>query len=183
MKAWLRLVLVLFLVGGGFVDLASCATLFPQLSDKGTAGVFLFVVMLLCAAFQVISGLMVTQKPRSTGILRAAIALQIPWITSPLLSYRLMGGAGFWIMASSAPLSDAGQFIGSLYWRFQFGGFESMGIGESLPWSLGVNLIALTLFLLLPPVVKTKRPIRDATEDELTFWDSLPKPPAISSPK
>lgn len=178
LKTWLRLTLVLFLIGGGSVELISVAQASSQVAEFGPTTLVLFVLMSLFAAIQVITGLLLTHSPASTWLLRVTVALQIPWITSPILSYRVMGGIGTWIIASSGPLSDAGQLIGPMYQRIQFGGYESLGFEQSLPWSLGINLVALILFLFLPPVVRNKRATDPRSEAEDAFWDSLPKPPA-----
>jgi hypothetical protein len=179
LKAWVRLILVAFMVGGGFLGLVVTIDEFSQLAEKGPLGLVVFSIMMILVLFEIFAGLLLTHSPDHTMLVRLAIQLQIPWITSPIVSFRFMCGAGIWLVVSAGSLADAGRLAGeNVRWRGQFGIHESLGIGEDLPWSLGVNFIALILLFLIPPVTKSQRSISSRKNiEEPTFWDTLPKPP------
>lgn len=139
MTTWLRMVLVLILVGGGFMgfSITSVAIVGGQ-----TEGVSAKAVMAFLAAiyiFIVWAGLEFVQDPNRRILLYAALGLQTVWCSTPLLTYQLWGGANL--------------NLGLLGWKVQAG--ASFGAGCYLTFfqpttiGFGVNLVAIALLVLL----------------------------------
>jgi hypothetical protein len=178
MKTWLRLTLVVVLVGGGFVDLAAGTEQFSTLVSKGIPGQILFCLLILLALFELVAGLLLVHDSEHRALLRSAIALQIPWISSPIIRFQLICGFGacFWLRPGLPELDGLSRYVG---WRWQIGGFETLGLGGQAEWNIGLNFVALLLFFLVPAPLKAPKPnAQSRTLAEPSFWDTLPKPPS-----
>lgn len=136
MKAWLRLLLVTMNVGGGFTGIAvGVQGLFssPNHRIAHLAELFLFT-------FVTLSGLVFVHDPRRSGPLLVAVALQIPWVSSPLIVYQLISGFAVNVAVI------AGSFRWSVTWLGSEADLTSL---HGAPWGVGVNLLALVVFVLL----------------------------------
>jgi hypothetical protein len=105
--------------------------------------------MIACSAFITASGLVLVYDPRRTRLAGVALALQIPYLCSPLFMYKLICGVGLYTVLSLEPIEDlvhVGEHIGI---RFQLGGYWSLAIWEEHPLGIGVNWVALFLFIML----------------------------------
>jgi len=140
MKNWLRLTLITLTVGGGFTGFSvTLQQLFnPQSQQPGYF--VLLIVFLALYGFITASGLVFVQNPRRTGPLVVALAMQIPWVSSPLVAYRFT--SGFHITIGLI----GGSFGGGLH----LGSDWQCSVFQQLPWGIGVNLFAvLVVFLLI----------------------------------
>jgi hypothetical protein len=139
MKSWLRLTLITVTVGGGFTGVA--ITLQALFARQTQAPVYyaLMLAFLALFAFVTASGLAFVHNPERTGPLIVALALQIPWVSSPIIAYRL--AAGFQISIALI----GGHFAGG----FRLGSDFQINLFQQLPWGAGVNLFALALLVLL----------------------------------
>lgn len=90
-------------------------------------------------AFITTSGLVFVHNPQRTELLMISTALQIPWVSSPLLAYRL--AAGFQVSVA--------LIGGRLNGGFRLGSDFQINVLQRLPWGVGVNLFALLLLVLL----------------------------------
>src|SRR3974390_169512 len=92
MKTWIRWILLVLTIGGGFMGLAlTMEALFKQV----TGGFFSYLmggVALALYIFIIVSGLLFAESPKHLTPLRVAFLLQIPWISSPVLVYGLSSG-------------------------------------------------------------------------------------------
>ena len=148
MSTWLRLTLITMAVGGGFtgVALTSQALFSPQVTGRPGL-VAICVVFLLLHLFVVISGLLFVQNPTRVMPLVVALAIQIPYLSSPLVTYRfadgLIGGVG---------IAETGPFgwirLGS-DWQFN--------LLQPLPWGLGINLVAVAVLAALSLSIARQR--------------------------
>jgi len=149
MKLWLRLTLITLTVGGGFTGFSvTLQQLFKPQSQEPVYFILL-VVFLALYAFVTASGLVLVQNPRRTGPLFIAIAMQIPWVCSPLISYRFTSGFHVTI----------GLIGGSFGGGFHFGSDWQCSVFQQIPWGIGVNLFAVLVLVLLarsvqPPDVR-----------------------------
>lgn len=147
MRPWLRLTLILMTVGGGFAGFA--VTLQSLLNSLSAPPLNLFLTLLFAGlyAFVVASGLWFTHDPKRTDLLLAALAIQIPSISYSSFVYLFSAGL-VWIISISGPEKDntVGVHVG---WEMYFGGSWKVSIRDGNPLRIGVNLVALTLFLLL----------------------------------
>jgi hypothetical protein len=154
MKSWLRLLLVLLTVGGGFAGATFTSVGF--FGAQGASAVLYFVEFVLYV-FITASGLLFVHDASHTTLLVIGLALQIPWLSNPLFTYLLKSGCGLSIglVGDSANLSFK---------------FETLWLGSEVqvtmhpepPWVLGVNLVPLVLLLLLWQARKAAKP-RQAT--------------------
>jgi len=144
MKPWLRLTLVTVTIGGGFTGVA--ITLQSLVSAQGQPPVYYVLMLAFFAlyAFVTISGVVFVHDPSRIRLLIAAIALQIPWVSSPLIAYKF--AAGFQICAALI----GGRFAGG----FRLGSDFQINFFQQLPWGIGINFFALALLVLL---VRTRR--------------------------
>jgi hypothetical protein len=138
MKSWLRLTLITVTIGGGFTGVAiTLQALFRP--SQPPAYYLLMLAFLALFAFITVSGLVFVHKPERTDLLIVALALQIPWVSSPIIAYKL--AAGFQVCIALI----GGRFAGG----FRLGSDFQINVFQLLPWGAGVNLFALALLVLL----------------------------------
>jgi hypothetical protein len=169
MKPWLRLLLVTVSVAGGFTGMGVVIANFAN--AHSAVQMTLWVVFLGLYGFVTISGLIFLYDPKRTRPLVAALALQIPWISSPVLVYQFAAGVLAAITLGTPEETDRiGVHLGgSLLFgaHFQF----RLGSNVDVPISVGVNVVAVVLLVLLvrangtyvqPPDLPM--PIRDSSD-------------------
>jgi hypothetical protein len=139
MKPWLRLTLVTVTVGGGFTGVTMTLQTILGAQNQPLSYYMLVVVFLAVFVFVTVSGLVFVHNPRRTGPLIVSLALQIPWVSSPIIAYKL--AAGFQVCVA---LID-GRFAGG----FRLGSDFQINFFQQLPWGAGINLFALALLILL----------------------------------
>src|SRR5262245_48019204 len=139
MKPWLRLTLITVTVGGGFTGVA--ITLQSLLARQSQPPVYyvLMAAFLGLFAFVTISGLVFVHNPQRTDLMTISLALQIPWVSSPIITYKL--AAGFQVCVALI----GGRFAGG----FRLGSDFQIYFFQRLPWGAGINLFALLLLVLL----------------------------------
>jgi len=139
MKTWLRWLLIVLSVGGGFTGIA--VTFEALFRNEASLGVWLacgFAILLYM--FVVVSGLIFADSPTRTLPLVAALIIQIPWVSSPIFDYGFC--AGFRI--------SAGLLDGKIVLNGRLGSyFEIFFFGSSHPWGVGINFFALLVLILL----------------------------------
>jgi hypothetical protein len=144
MKQWLRATLIILSIGGGFAGASLSVPLFANAS----LGIALIVlVFILLYAFVAATGLLFALDERRTKPLSIALALQLPFLSSPLLIYKF--GAGFLatlFIGGPSPADNIGVRVG---WEWYFGAFWRFGLMENAPWTLGINIIPLVMLILL----------------------------------
>jgi hypothetical protein len=139
MKTWLRLTIVLFIVGGGFTGFTA-----------------------------------------TISALRIVLAAQVPWISSPYILYKFECGGSLLIFASSGSIaSGLWRITEHVGWWAALGAGWKAGVYEVRPWTFGVNLIAIALYILLGAPVRTKRTEELTNAEKPNFWDTVPKPPTL----
>jgi len=169
MKTWIRLVLVLITVGGGFsLFIVSITSLPPELT-QGTPVTKVLAAILVCmmigsGVLVTVSGLLFVHDPRCIWPMRIGLAIQIPWLSCPLMTYRMMCGAGLTILTSVKPPENV-MLIGTHFaWFPEFGTTYNLRIAE-YPWGFGINLVALFFFLLVGAVARTQRSSAPASDE------------------
>lgn len=142
MSVLLRLVAILQ-IAGGFYGLAS--TLMRLASGgAGGAAVLVLVICLLLSTFAMIAGVLLLEGDAlGERLSRIALALQIPVIATPWLSYA-------WHVGATVPLQFrfGRSVVVDLDWSVPSEAFRLALAGPSTA-ALGVNLLALVLWLVL----------------------------------
>jgi hypothetical protein len=121
MKTWLRLLLILVSVGGGFTGAALTAQVITHPGKQQASNPIVFGLMLAIFCFVTVSGILFVYDPRRTKLLQLALWLQVPWISSSILLYKLLFGFAFYFFLSAEPLEGGGLITEHLGWQFQFG--------------------------------------------------------------
>jgi len=78
-----------------------------------------------------------------------ALALQIPWLSSPLIAYEFAAGFRCTVAVIGGSFKWGVTWLGANY---------ELGLLEDNPWGVGVNLFAVVMFVLLWWSVKTPKP-------------------------
>jgi hypothetical protein len=151
MKPWLRATLILLSIGGGFAGVSLSIPLFANANFGIALIIFVFILMY---AFVAATGLLFALDERKTKPLCIALALQLPFLSSPLLIYKF--GAGFLatlFMGGPSPADNIGFRVG---WEWYFGAFWRFGLLENAPWTVGINIVPLVMLILLRRAVHDK---------------------------
>ncbi len=170
MRAWLRLTLIAATVGGGFMGFVICLQAMIEAKNQPAAFYALMLAFSALYAFVTSSGLVFAHAPDRTRLLSFALAVQVPWVSSPLLAYRFAAG----IMLS------VGLFGGQPGFLVRLGSDIQVNFFQELPWGIGVNVAALALFVLVqqsvrPPATPPQRPA-EVPEDPAPAESSEPPP-------
>ena len=139
MKSWLRLTLITVTVGGGFTGVAITLQSLLARQSQPLVNYALMLAFLALFAFVTISGLVFVHDPERTGLMIVSLALQIPWVSSPIIAYKL--AAGFQVCIA--------LIGGRLGGGFRLGSDFQINFFQQLPWGAGINLFALVLLVLL----------------------------------
>jgi hypothetical protein len=132
-------------VGGGFTGVALAVQLLVNSPNWGTQNLLLTTLLLLLYAYVTGAGLVFAQSPRRTGPLFAALAIQVPLISSSLLVYKFAAGFEAFLRASYS--HDAGGL--TLNFDSFFGSRSTVAVLQQNPVAVGVNLWAVVLLILL----------------------------------
>ncbi len=139
MNTWIKRIHLVFTIGGGFTGFVVSLTALPSALGQKVAAV---VLVSTCAAFYVyaiVLGVRMAEGRASRSHLLWFYGLQLLVVSSPLIAYQLSSGAHFNL-----------GFIGSSFnWNAQLGANYSVTLLQNAPWGIGVNLIALTMFLIV----------------------------------
>ena len=153
MQPWLRLTLITMTVGGGFTGVAITLQSILNAHNQPPIQCLLIMGFLGLFAFVTVSGLLFVQNPQRIGPMIVALALQIPWVSSPLIAYKF--AAGFQVCAARI----GGRFFGGV----SLGSDFQIAFFQKLPWGGGINFFAMALLILLAGSVRTPNAAPTAT--------------------
>ncbi len=146
MKTWLRWILIVMSVGGGFVGLLITLLSLPSMNPATPFGVAVTLAFAGLYGFVMIAGLLFARDESRIGPLRLSLWLQVPVITSPLISWQFT--SGFHItFGLIGGLLGVNTFIGSI-WYFS--------LLKGGPWGVAVNLFAVLLLVMLAQVGRSR---------------------------
>jgi hypothetical protein len=146
MSSWLRLTLVTVTVGGGFAGFAATFVSLFNNPEEGLLALLLRIAFLGLYAYVTISGLMFVHDPRLTRHLAIALALQIPWISSPLALYLFTAGPAA-IIGVGSPTKPRSFF--TIEWKLFLAGTWRFSMFQGDRWGMGINLFAMAILMLL----------------------------------
>src|SRR5580765_4473399 len=137
MNIWLRRLLLILLIGGGFAGLALITEfVFQPIKPIARIAMLGFI----CAyCYSIFIGLKLSEGTASLNYVRLYYALQIPFLSSPIITYRFGSGLQVTLAIIESGLTSSCR-LGS---EFQF------AIGSSAPWGIGINFVGLAILLLL----------------------------------
>jgi hypothetical protein len=137
MNAWLRRLLLVLTIGGGFVGVLLTIPFLAQ-ADKVIAYVMVIAFVALYG-YGIFLGLKLSEGVAPLRALRVYFALQIPFISSPLVAYRFSTGFQTTIAIGQSRLA--------VDWRL--GSEGQFALFSSAPLGIGLNIVALAIVLLL----------------------------------
>src|SRR5687767_6635220 len=108
MSTWLRLTLVTMTVGGGFTGVAITVQGWQPAREVGGGTTAVLAAFLVLYAFVLASGLLLVHDPRRTRPVAAALALQVPMVSSPVITYQLTAGLHATVSVGEAGLQRMG---------------------------------------------------------------------------
>jgi len=139
MNKLLKIIVSLIQIGGGLVGigLIGCSLLTDQLP---TSTAIIHIAFIFVFLFGILAGLALLKKPK-LGLSLSAVfqAMQIPIFKGSMAAYSMSSGACFNIYWHEAGFG----------FNFSFGSRYHFSIGNGNPWLIGVNILALILFILL----------------------------------
>jgi hypothetical protein len=160
MRTWLRLTLVAITVGGGFPLVFGMYEAFrSDLIWNSPATVALLCIMAGVAIFVTVSGLLFVHDPRCIRPMQFAIALQIPWFSSPWFAYKMVYGLSLIAFLGekspngNIPGLQVGGPNGYIGYQPEFGTSFFVTFAHS-PFGIGINLIAVLLILMIRSSVR-----------------------------
>jgi hypothetical protein len=139
MKTWLRWLLIVHTIGGGFCGFVITLQGMFQLEKADPVVLSLFCGFAALFVITVLSGLLFVDNPRCTVPLIVVTILQIPWISSPILTFGFTSGFRF-------VLGVLGE---NLLLSCQLGSECHIFFLQQRPWGLGINLFAVLILGLL----------------------------------
>jgi len=156
MKHWFRLSLILLTVGGGFCGFAItwqslCNVL--KSSENNPVNIILLVIFLALYGLVVASGLVFAHDQRKSAFLFVSFILQVPWISSPVFSYRFTAGL------HATVGNVGGNWIGGI----SLGSDWQCALMQQAPWGFGLNLFAVFMLILLARFVRTSKSLLEPT--------------------
>ena len=137
MNAWFRRLLLILTIGGGFVGITVTIQFFLH-ANKAIAYI-VAVAFLGLYRYGIFVGFKLSEGSVPLRHLRLYFALQVPLISSPLITYRFCSG----LQATVAIIQQGFR------WDWRLGSAWQFVIHSSAPWGVGINLVALAIVLLL----------------------------------
>lgn len=139
MNRFLKMIVLLVQIVGGLLGLSLIGQSFLK-EHLAQITVIFHIVFIFVFSFGIVAGAALIFKPR-LGLVLSAIfqAIQIPFVTGPMVAYSLSSGAC---------LNLYKQATG---WGFNFflGSHYVFYLNSRQPWLIGINIVALVLFIFL----------------------------------
>jgi hypothetical protein len=129
-----------------------------QIGQNRQTAAILILTMIALSIFITVCGLAFVNDPRRIRLIEVALAVQVPYISSPLLVYKLICGTGLYTVVCLEPVDDLAILFGHIGVRFQFGGYSSLAFWEQHPVAIGVNWVPLLLFLIVRHSMRVASP-------------------------
>jgi|HubBroStandDraft_1064217.scaffolds.fasta_scaffold81906_2 hypothetical protein len=167
-KTWLRLTLVTMTIGGGFTGVVVTSQAFSNAEGHGPAHLVLMSGFLALYAFVTASGLFFVWDARCIRPVLAALAIQVPWISTPVIVYKFAAGSHA-VLTVGSP-EEAGNFGLRFGAEAMLGSIFRFELFQEAHWSIGVNFAALLLLVLSWP--RARRPEEIVTGAEKSGQES-----------
>ena len=139
MPIWWRRILAIATLGGGFTGVVITLAAIFSAEEKPLLGTALAVLVTLFYAYGVALGLALAEGRNPRKQLSIYYGLQIPIFASPDFAYHFFSGFYLCVVVSG------GQFGAN----FQLGSEWVLTFHQMLPWTVGINLFALAVVVML----------------------------------
>lgn len=150
MNRWIRHVLIVLQVGGGFMGLSLMVTSLKSAQNMPSHAVIGFSLFACIFLLGIVSGLALVDRLR-IGIILSAVyqALQIPIVSSSSATYRLLSGLQIGIQWRESRVGIT----------FDCGAGYFFGWMQGAPFQIGINVLALGLLIYLLTVKPEGKPL------------------------
>jgi hypothetical protein len=139
MNKSLKTIVLIIQIGGGLFGLGLIGRLLLMEQTTPSAAI-VHGVFILVFTFGIVAGVALIMRPKLGLRLSAVFQLmQIPILTGPTVAYALFSGACFNLFCHGTGLG----------FNFLFGSRYYLAIQSGEPWLVGINALALVLFILL----------------------------------
>ncbi|HAS8156254.1 hypothetical protein [Vibrio vulnificus] len=151
MNKYLKGILILLLVGGGFGGLLEIIVFSLSNTSSHPLVNFIFVIGFVILSFQIYAGMVLVFNDGKITPAIISLIMQIPIIWLPAFAYQFSSGFLIYIIHQS-PIIQAGWHVGD---------YLVLHIGPNSPFKLGfgVNIIAATLLIIL--LITSMKSIRE----------------------
>ena len=139
MKPWLRWALIITQVGGGFTGIVITLDYLQNSEHMDLPGLVISIGFMVLYTLATIAGMLFVQNERRTLPLRAALWLQIPWISSRVIAWQF--AAGLCVAVTLIGAAPGVEFWLGSVWQFY--------LLRELPVGIGVNLFPVLMLFLL----------------------------------
>ena len=139
MKKSLKIIVSIIQIVGGLVGLGLIGR--SLLTEQTTHSIAIGqVVFILAFTFGIVAGVILIMRPK-LGLWLSAVfqAMQIPILIGPTVAYALFSGVCFNLYRHATGFG----------FNFLFGSRYYLAIRSGEPWMVGINALALVLFVLL----------------------------------
>ncbi|CAH0542932.1 hypothetical protein [Vibrio marisflavi] len=160
-------ILLVATIGGGFLGVESTLRRFA-LSEHASLNMYIFLILgVALYGYILLAGLRFALNKTNIAPLKRAFLIQIPWISSPYIVYRLAAGFNFCAIAHT---DRAGNLLsifssGTIFMSSGLGDAFQYGLLNHAPWGIGVNYGAIILFILASRLSRKHQPNTLATSN------------------
>lgn len=139
MQTLIRSTLLIVSIGGGFMGSVTALNYFLAFNRLTIEGSIVNGLALTVFLYALYAGLQFSKSTANTKQLSRAFLLQVPCLSSPILTYKIATGISLSLMYSA---HGSNYFIG-------LGANYALAIFNDRPWGLGVNLAAIGFLALI----------------------------------
>ncbi|MBN2424775.1 MAG: hypothetical protein JXR46_06240 [Calditrichaceae bacterium] len=144
---WFLYIIAILQIGGGYLGIITCMQ--SIFSSINIPTVIITIPFLSLFLFGIYAGILLLEK-KSKGINYSIInfGIQIPYFTSPVLSFYFHSGT--YIDLSVGIFNFNYNYLLGSSWYFSI-------LNREIPFALGINLIALIIFIILDRISKRNK--------------------------
>jgi hypothetical protein len=146
MNIWLRVALIALSVGGGFTGASMTLPFLLHPEGRSLSQVVITACFFILFGIVTASGMFFAVNQQRTRLLLISLAIQIPYIASPVVTYKFGTGFPFILIIGATERGKAALYVG---FEALLGSTWRVGYGENVPWRFGVNLVAVAMIVLL----------------------------------
>ena len=138
MNRILESILLIMTIGGGFAGADFILMKLVQAGHQHWEFYLLLATALLLYVYVLVAGLIFARNKANTKHLKRALLLQVPWLSTPFLYYQFAAGA----------LLEGRVYASGMDGNGFFGSSFQIALNPHAPWAIGVNFMALALYVL-----------------------------------
>lgn len=135
----MRKIYLILTIGGGFTGFALTFQAFFTAEQVNLVYYVIVATFVALYGYGMFAGLRLADRPEDKKHLVIFYWLQVPWISSPVISYRFT--SGFNLSGAILDFKLTGFFRLGSDWQFS--------LLQAAPWGIGVNFFALVIAILL----------------------------------